>query len=205
MDFSEDIETTEPQSTNMPRANRALNIPAAIWAIILAAPLAVVQGAEFGPSPSLEATAIVALQRVTAQDGCSEQAGLIVREPSGAYRVTAPVRGSQDHFTLRVLLRPGERFVALYHTHPLCGAKKTDVYFSPDDVATANKYHVPSFIWVSWDSSIRAYYPSRSHTVALPVGLASLGTTLTHWQCMMRPIKWDLAGNLEQRRYCIGG
>src|SRR6185437_1870011 len=93
-------------------------------------------------------------------DGCTEIAGLIIQTSNGNYRFTIPVRGEKDHFSLIVKVYPGERLAALYHTHPMCDDHKTDVMFSPDDVAVARQFNIPSYIWVGFDSSMRVYLPN---------------------------------------------
>jgi hypothetical protein len=156
-------------------------------------------------SANLEQTAVQALRAVTDRDGCVERAGAVIAEPDGSYRATAPEIGEESHFTLRLWLKPGERLAAIYHTHPLCASTKTDTFFSPDDVAAADSLHVPSFIWVAYDNSIREYVPGAALTYNTRLhAQVSLGATLGHYGCDYVPVRLSLAGTVIRREVCTG-
>jgi Domain of unknown function (DUF4329) len=177
----------------------------ALLAVLLLLSLPVQAQELIGPTPSLIPTAWAALQPLTNKDGCIEYAGVIIREASGAYRYTTPVTGTEDHFTLKVFLYGGERLAGLYHIHPLCAGKKSDEMFSPNDIQTADRLNVSSFIWVGVDDSVREYIPGRSKLVYLPKlqAQASYGTVIGHMKTMLVAIGWNLMGFQNSQSYVL--
>lgn len=156
--------------------------------------------------PTLLMTALAALHPLADHDGCHEQAGVILAEPDGSFRATAPVTGDESHFTLRVLIRSDEHVAAIYHTHPLCGETKTDAFFSPNDVEVADTLKVPSFIWVAYDASLREYMPGKSALTSAPKlrGRIATGDVLGHYECRLIPVKLTISGSLQYKQTCIG-
>jgi Domain of unknown function (DUF4329) len=159
-----------------------------------------VSGAEL----PLQRAAIHVLQGIADVDGCVERAGIIIEEPDGSYRATAPQPGAESSFSIDVWLKRGERIAAIYHTHPLCGEARTDVFFSPGDVETADKLKVPSFIYVAYDHSIREFVPGKSPTryFAKLHSYIAPGLVLATFRCWMQGVRLNMSGRVDYVHVC---
>lgn len=109
----------------------------------------------------LPSAARAALRGIKAIDG--EQAGAILKDPSGKYYATTPITSAQhDHFDFGVGVQKGWSLAGIYHTHP--GNDDAGQYFSPDDLNVAHQLNVPSYIRFLKDDSIRSYTPGKTAT-----------------------------------------
>lgn len=114
----------------------------------------------------MNAVVIAVLIALMAQGGCDERAGAVIQNAAGEYRATDPIKGIDDSFGIRVRMSKGEHIVAIYHTHPGCTYADTSARFSPQDVDTAARLNVPSYIGVLADKTIRVYDPHRDVAVS---------------------------------------
>lgn len=93
----------------------------------------------------------------------TEWAGAILETPAGQFVVTAPAQGSEEHFRLVIEIPAGDKLVGLYHTHPAGDWQGGgDDLFSPNDVAVADRLHIPSFIWVQRTGAVKEFQPGIS-------------------------------------------
>ncbi len=92
-----------------------------------------------------------------------EQAGIIFRRPDGqhVYSTVAP-QTLHDKFAIRALMPHGYQIAGIVHSHP--GSDWDGQQFSPDDLATATKMNVPSYILFLKDNSMRKYVPGQTQT-----------------------------------------
>lgn len=115
--------------------------------------------------PDMEASATAALRAL--QPSVTEHAGLIYQNPQGQYaRSIATTQGARDGFALRAQLNANQKLAAIWHVHP--GDDDNGQIFSPNDVATAEKLKVPSYVLFQKDNSIRKYTPGKTKTYDLP-------------------------------------
>ncbi len=116
----------------------------------------------------MNAIAIAILSTLIQQGGCDERAGVIIQNAAGEYRATDPIKGRDDSFELHVRMVRGEYIVALYHTHPACTFPEKSTVFSPQDVDTAQRLNVPSYIGVMTDKTVRVFDPAVDKIQSAP-------------------------------------
>ena len=89
----------------------------------------------------------------------NEWGGIIFQDPKGNYYSVDPMT-SNNPYQVEMKGSPydkGDKFVAMYHTHPSNDASAA--YFSEGDVNAAGKVKRPSYIGVEREDAIRLYQP----------------------------------------------
>lgn len=107
----------------------------------------------------VSALAVASFQQMDLSD-THEQARVIVRTAEGGYYATPVSRQQEGSFRLHVLLRPGETLAAILHTHPGTGVIwDRSGEFSPDDVDTATRLRIPSYVFFAKLQQVRVFVP----------------------------------------------
>ena len=110
-----------------------------------------------------------------------EQSGLLYRNTDGTYGYSIPVTQNESK---GFALRADHPFAAIVHTHPT--DDPASQVFSPNDVSTADRLKVPSYIQFMADGSVRKYVPGHTSTKAyaepntrFSVGKTAIGDPLS--------------------------
>lgn len=93
----------------------------------------------------------------------NEQAAVIFRRPDGqlVYSTVAP-QTLHDQFALRAQMPRGYQIAGIVHNH--LGGDWQGQQFSPEDLATASRMNVPSYIRFTQNNSIRKFTPGKTQT-----------------------------------------
>src|SRR6267142_2802439 len=96
----------------------------------------------------------------------NEQAAIIFRRPDGQhiYSTVAP-QTLHDKFAIRALMPKGYQISGIVHSH--LGNDSDGQLFSPDDLQTAAKMNVPSYVRFIKDGSIRKFTPGQTQTTLM--------------------------------------
>lgn len=106
---------------------------------------------------SADMAAIAALDSV--EDIEREHGGVLFKSSDGQYAHSVPAPGTGHNFQLRARFNPKKYSLAgIYHTHP---AADDSHLFSPDDIETARKLNLLSFIKVLAKNEIRRFDPAK--------------------------------------------
>lgn len=130
---------------------------------------------QFGTFDTREQAQIAALRSI--RERKVETGGAILFNPaSGQYAYTATV-GQEDaaHFWAAVRVPAGWQLDSLYHTHPQ-GPQSS--LFSEDDISTAQRLKVPSYVLSRYDNRIRRFDPASSRVSKSVTGEYSAGELL---------------------------
>lgn len=139
------------------------------------------------PQVSVEAVVIAFSQRYHAISRASDREfiGAVLATAAGYVGVAEPGRRGHDRIHLRIALQPGERLVALWHTHGAAGYARE--LFSPIDTALADHLGVPFYLTTP-AGEIRVLHPGRPVRVmrdrarrVLPLGVAAGDRSAMAW------------------------
>jgi proteasome lid subunit RPN8/RPN11 len=90
--------------------------------------------------------------------------GGVILEHDGRYYFTQPVTSHErTHLTSAAAIPNGYHLAALFHSHP--GSDGVGAFFSTTDVSTAEALHVPSYIGVLADGTVRRFRPGITPTI----------------------------------------
>ena len=127
--------------------------------------------------PSKDQAAITGLNNAAQQGNKLENGGAIFQNGDGQYCYSIPVSSKQgEHIQFNVTPPTGTKLAAIYHTHP-DGLDSGS--FSPDDVDTANKLKMTSYIKALKSGAIKRFDPGVTPTRSGGIGVArgsSVGT-----------------------------
>lgn len=99
----------------------------------------------------------------------NEQSGVIFKNADGQYAYSIPLTSArQDDFALRAQVQKGHTLAAIWHSHP--GEDDLSRYFSPQDLAMADKLKLPSYIRFNQDGAVRRYMPGKSAVTRINKG-----------------------------------
>lgn len=121
------------------------------------------------PFFSLPDAAADAVSKIFGGNSGTEQAAVIFRRPDGShvYSTVAP-QVLHDKFALRAQMPAGYKLSGIVHSHP--GDDDDGQQFSSQDLDTATKLGVPSYVRFLRDNSIRKYVPGQTHTSFMGTG-----------------------------------
>jgi hypothetical protein len=94
---------------------------------------------------SVQDAATAGLQQAAELHSCHEFAGAVIQDGS-AFFVTPLTEGQDDRVNFKIVLRPGEKIAAVFHTHPACVRTGLQRTFSVGDVGVAHQLGVPSYL-----------------------------------------------------------
>jgi len=95
------------------------------------------------------------------------------------------------------LRAPGDRLVALYHTHPCKSKEFFPQYFSPNDLISAFFYHVPTFILDECTGDVHEFDPAGDHSADDPAGIVTI-LTKSGAQRRVRLLAGRIVGNIGE-------
>lgn len=121
-------------------------------------------------APAVTALVLAALHMNAASVyACMETGGAIVEAPDGTlHNAYADIDESSGHdLRMFVEIPRGRKLVAIWHTHPQCEPGINDALFSDGDIKMQRALHVPSYIFVQADWSVRVYENGRARVVQM--------------------------------------
>lgn len=102
------------------------------------------------------------------QDANVEQSGMVFQNMEGKYSYSLPVPGGHNKFSMRARFDPRQMKPAgIYHTHPGEGEASM---FSAEDIETALKLKLLSYIKATKNGEVRRFDPKRSKVIRNSVG-----------------------------------
>lgn len=132
-----------------------------------------------------------------------ETAGMVYKSADGKYRFSTTISGSGDHFALQAAVPAGASLAAIVHSHP--GNDALGQRFSQDDIETANKLKLPSYVRFLDRNSVRAYRPGITKTQDMPMSGSKFSQRVSRGDPLsddQGPSEWDrkLEKNYERNK-----
>jgi hypothetical protein len=131
--------------------------------VLLASVLAVAQITDSPAYPTAQEATVAALALVSHPTAKKERGGAILLH-GGLYYYTNPVDGEEASMSFVIRKAPGDKLVALYHTHPVDPRSqeqtKRSVLFSQGDMEVAMQLHVLSYMYTEAGDKIVMFDPS---------------------------------------------
>lgn len=88
------------------------------------------------------------------------EVGGVIFNSGNCYTYSDPVVSNSDS-SFRITVRADKTIAGIYHTHPASAFGDLDGFFSLEDIATAKRLRVPSFICVVGQKKIIQFDPER--------------------------------------------